>query len=298
MNFVALALLEACGGNDENAFWILAGMCENLELEVCFLRLLRLYCYKKSKEACKLGVVFEGAGCKVFVEPQVAAVVLRKEHAMLLAACQKDGKYAYPTRNAVCRLDRNDTGIMYWPFDTQYAPPPPNTSMLFTVQGLWCHGLERLDLCFFSLERLLRRHCPSLRQHLSDEGVELSMFTSRWFVTLFTSTEVFGRGTSRKVWDLYSLKPDVFVSRLFMPHGLVRDIEKTVVWAFGGSAFGDCVCVLRVRCSWFTSCCVFIDFHYLRCRHYSVSQLPMMLDSRYRCTQSPKGSCAVPHNSK
>lgn len=34
MNFVALALLEACGGDDENAFWILAGMCENLELEV------------------------------------------------------------------------------------------------------------------------------------------------------------------------------------------------------------------------------------------------------------------------
>lgn len=36
MNFVALALLEACGGDDENAFWILAGMCENLELEVRF----------------------------------------------------------------------------------------------------------------------------------------------------------------------------------------------------------------------------------------------------------------------
>ncbi len=37
MNFVALALLEACGGDDENAFWILAGMCENLELEVSLL---------------------------------------------------------------------------------------------------------------------------------------------------------------------------------------------------------------------------------------------------------------------
>lgn len=36
MNFVALALLEACGGDDESAFWILAGMCENLELEVSF----------------------------------------------------------------------------------------------------------------------------------------------------------------------------------------------------------------------------------------------------------------------
>ncbi|CAN0565619.1 unnamed protein product, partial [Ectocarpus sp. 12 AP-2014] len=102
MNFVTLALLEACEGDDENAFWILAGMCENLELG-----------------------------------------------------------------------------------------------------GLWCQGLERLDLCFFSLERLLRRHCPSLRQHLSDEGVELSMFTSRWFVTLFTSTDVFGRGTSRKILDMF-----------------------------------------------------------------------------------------------
>eukprot|EP00752_Nemacystus_decipiens_P002242 g2125.t1 len=105
MNFVALALLEACGGDDENAFWILAGMCENLELE-----------------------------------------------------------------------------------------------------GLWCQGLERLDLCFFSLDRLLRRHCPTLRQHLSDEGVELSMFTSRWFVTLFTSTDVFGRGTSRKILDMFMVE--------------------------------------------------------------------------------------------
>eukprot|EP00903_Cladosiphon_okamuranus_P015270 g14111.t1 len=105
MNFVALALLEACGGDDENAFWILAGMCENLELE-----------------------------------------------------------------------------------------------------GLWCQGLERLDLCFFSLDKLLRRHCPTLRQHLSDEGVELSMFTSRWFVTLFTSTDVFGRGTSRKILDMFMVE--------------------------------------------------------------------------------------------
>lgn len=34
MNFVALALLEACDGDDENAFWILAGMCDRHDLEV------------------------------------------------------------------------------------------------------------------------------------------------------------------------------------------------------------------------------------------------------------------------
>ena len=34
MNFVALALLEASSGDDENAFWILAGMCDFLDLEV------------------------------------------------------------------------------------------------------------------------------------------------------------------------------------------------------------------------------------------------------------------------
>ena len=43
MNFVALALLEACGGDDENAFWILAGMCENLELEVSFCNAPRVF---------------------------------------------------------------------------------------------------------------------------------------------------------------------------------------------------------------------------------------------------------------
>lgn len=34
MNFVALALLEASSGDDENAFWILVGMCDYLDLEV------------------------------------------------------------------------------------------------------------------------------------------------------------------------------------------------------------------------------------------------------------------------
>lgn len=34
MNFVALALLEACSGDDEKAFWVLAGMCDRLDLEV------------------------------------------------------------------------------------------------------------------------------------------------------------------------------------------------------------------------------------------------------------------------
>lgn len=51
MNFVALALLEACGGNDENAFWILAGMCENLELEVNVLLRLLCVCYCKRRPA-------------------------------------------------------------------------------------------------------------------------------------------------------------------------------------------------------------------------------------------------------
>ena len=34
MNFVALCLLEASNGDDETAFWILAGMCDRLHLEV------------------------------------------------------------------------------------------------------------------------------------------------------------------------------------------------------------------------------------------------------------------------
>lgn len=47
MNFVALALLEACGGNDENAFWILAGMCENLELEVSSPKLVLMLQFQR-----------------------------------------------------------------------------------------------------------------------------------------------------------------------------------------------------------------------------------------------------------
>ncbi|CAN0070097.1 unnamed protein product, partial [Discosporangium mesarthrocarpum] len=102
MNFVALALLEVCRGDEETAFWVLVGMCERLDLE-----------------------------------------------------------------------------------------------------GMWCQGLQRLEFCFFALERLLMQHCPSLQEHLREQGVNLSMFTSRWFVTFFTSNDVFGRSGSRKVLDLF-----------------------------------------------------------------------------------------------
>lgn len=34
MNFLALALLDACKGDDEKAFWVLVGMCMRLDLEV------------------------------------------------------------------------------------------------------------------------------------------------------------------------------------------------------------------------------------------------------------------------
>lgn len=119
--------------------------------------------------------------------PSRPVTIPRRSHAWHIQACATSAILPHP-----------HIRLLY-----MYSPPTPclcrPLSCCDCVQGLWCQGLERLDLCFFSLDRLLRRHCPSLRQHLSDEGVELSMFTSRWFVTLFTCTDVFGRGTSRKV---------------------------------------------------------------------------------------------------
>ncbi|CAM9969672.1 unnamed protein product [Choristocarpus tenellus] len=69
------------------------------------------------------------------------------------------------------------------------------------LEGMWWQGLQRLEFCFFALDRLLMWYAPSLQEHLRDEGVSLGMFTGRWFVTLFTSHDVFGRRTSRKVGE-------------------------------------------------------------------------------------------------
>lgn len=137
--------------------------------------------------------------------------------------------YLGASTSATCIQDR--CGFLLWLLDHNSPIYVSNIRLLLPtycvalrcafpsieLQGLWCQGLERLDLCFFSLERLLRRHCPSLRQHLSDEGVELSMFTSRWFVTLFTSTDVFGRGTSRKVRMMLNVEHvDVEFKRVYL----------------------------------------------------------------------------------
>lgn len=76
MNFVALALLEACGGNDENAFWILAGMCENLELEVnAVQRLVRVRCCEQSTAASNR--FRDGRTLQFFLKRQVATVTLQ-----------------------------------------------------------------------------------------------------------------------------------------------------------------------------------------------------------------------------
>lgn len=80
MNFVALALLEACGGNDENAFWILAGMCENLELEVNILSRF-IVCVSVVASSglqtwfCTRGHRLQQASA----EPKVATVALRSD---------------------------------------------------------------------------------------------------------------------------------------------------------------------------------------------------------------------------
>lgn len=67
MNFVALALLEACGGDDENAFWILAGMCENLELEVSSFVASLLDAAVSGSRSTLYSVGVPGNGCTVGV---------------------------------------------------------------------------------------------------------------------------------------------------------------------------------------------------------------------------------------
>ncbi|CAM9888635.1 unnamed protein product, partial [Phaeothamnion confervicola] len=71
------------------------------------------------------------------------------------------------------------------------------------MDGVWCQGLHRLEFCFFALGKLLDRQAPTLATHLRAEGVRLDMFASRWFVTLFTTYDVFGHGTVLKVLDIF-----------------------------------------------------------------------------------------------
>ena len=57
----------------------------------------------------------------------------------------------------------------------------------YNFRTLYLHSFSELRLRFWILEQLIESTLPSLHAHFKDLGVEAHMFSSQWFLTLFTA---------------------------------------------------------------------------------------------------------------
>ncbi|KAK3719378.1 hypothetical protein RRG08_029534 [Elysia crispata] len=57
----------------------------------------------------------------------------------------------------------------------------------YQLRKLFKHGFLELHLKFYQLERLMQDQLPDLYDHFAEMGLEIHMFASQWFLTLFTA---------------------------------------------------------------------------------------------------------------
>lgn len=57
----------------------------------------------------------------------------------------------------------------------------------YGLRELFRDGFEVLHMRFFQLGKLIEEHIPELWQHFQEQGVEVHMFASQWFLTLYTA---------------------------------------------------------------------------------------------------------------
>ncbi|CAL1530550.1 unnamed protein product [Lymnaea stagnalis] len=57
----------------------------------------------------------------------------------------------------------------------------------YQLRDLFKQGFQILHLKFYQLERLMQEQLPDLYDHFAEMGLEIHMFASQWFLTLFTA---------------------------------------------------------------------------------------------------------------
>ncbi|ETW03021.1 hypothetical protein H310_05453 [Aphanomyces invadans] len=102
--------------------------------------------------------------------------------------------------NFVVRLlldNQKDEATVFWAFVNLCDAAP--------TQSLYEPGFHTLHVLFGKLEVLVQQQMPDVYNHFITQGVAVSMFAARWFLTLFTSLETFGPTLVLRVLDLYHL---------------------------------------------------------------------------------------------
>ena len=98
------------------------------------------------------------------------------------------------------------------------------------MEEMWMEGMPRLKACFAVLDRLLHLRTPALHAHFEEAGVHVAMFSSKWFVTLFSNLDTLPLQTVLRVWDVFFLEGwsvifGVAVSLIEMLESQLKDLE-------------------------------------------------------------------------
>ncbi|KAI8364134.1 rab-GTPase-TBC domain-containing protein, partial [Radiomyces spectabilis] len=72
------------------------------------------------------------------------------------------------------------------------------------LHNLFIPGFPALMESFYIQERLIQRYLPKLFRHLNDIGLCSEMYSTRWYITLFTGGVVHYH-TLLRIWDIYAL---------------------------------------------------------------------------------------------
>eukprot|EP00027_Filamoeba_sp_ATCC50430_P004535 CAMPEP_0168555298 /NCGR_PEP_ID=MMETSP0413-20121227/8254_1 /TAXON_ID=136452 /ORGANISM="Filamoeba nolandi, Strain NC-AS-23-1" /LENGTH=386 /DNA_ID=CAMNT_0008586127 /DNA_START=411 /DNA_END=1570 /DNA_ORIENTATION=+ len=98
---------------------------------------------------------------------------------------------------------------------------------------IWRPGLPAMPKCFFITERLLEKHLPRIYNHMKQNGIDISMFATSWFITIFLYNHTFD--LSVRLWDSFLFEGFYFmyvvVLALFSIHEeeiLKMDFEETL----------------------------------------------------------------------
>jgi len=71
----------------------------------------------------------------------------------------------------------------------------------YSMRNLFAEDMAGVKETLFVADKILQKFLPKLHKHMVQEDVDLSMFATRWFMTIFTS--VFPFSLVSRVWDVY-----------------------------------------------------------------------------------------------
>lgn len=112
----------------------------------------------------------------------------------------------------------------------------------YQMKDVWRQAMPGIRLRHFQFDRLLERFIPDVARHLQDNDVPCTLYCSRWFISLFSSTNVSTKILLR-MWDIYLNEGNKAIFRF----GLAIFI--TFQDALLQAEYGEIMSILRNRVS-------------------------------------------------